>query len=254
MAQRRMFSPDIVNSDAFLEMPPSTQALYFQLGMKADDDGFVNPKMVMRMMGSSEDELKVLLAKRFIMQFENGVMLVKHWRINNFVRKDRYRETRYLTEKQSLYVKPNQAYSLNDSDGALPVDKVPWKSDLNTIGQPSGNQRSTQDRIGKDRIIKPAANASDFEIVADEKPNKAPKDHTAMILRGKLYEMFKKEWGSDCTPNIADYQRVCAALQRLTEKQIIDMVDYALGAKRRPRTVREALTSRAIDIYLQDNT
>jgi hypothetical protein len=143
MAQRRMFSPEIVNSDAFLEMPPSTQALYFQLGMKADDDGFVNPKMVMRIMGSTEDELKVLIAKRFVLQFENGVVVLKHWRVNNLVRKDWYKPTIYTEQKAMLYVKPNGIYTLDKTQG------VPL---LTENRQQFVNEPLTQVRLGKNRL------------------------------------------------------------------------------------------------------
>lgn len=111
MAQRRMFSPDIVGSDAFFDMPTSSQALYFHLGMYADDDGFVNPKKIMRMMGAGDDDLKVLITKRFVLPFENGVVVIKHWRINNLVRKDWYKETQYVEEKKELKIKDNGAYT-----------------------------------------------------------------------------------------------------------------------------------------------
>lgn len=123
MAQRRMFSPDIVQSDAFLEMPPSTQALYFQLGMKADDDGFVNPRVVMRMIGSSDDELKVLIGKRFVLPFENGVIVIKHWKINNLVRKDFYKPTIYLEQREKLYLKENGSYTDDSSQGKRLVNE-----------------------------------------------------------------------------------------------------------------------------------
>lgn len=107
-----MFSPQIVDSDAFLEMPPSTQSLYFHLGMRADDDGFVgNPRKILRMIGGNEDDLKVLLAKRFILTFESGVIVIKHWRINNLIRKDWYKETVYLEEKKHIKVKENGSYT-----------------------------------------------------------------------------------------------------------------------------------------------
>lgn len=106
-----MFSPDITESDAFLEMPASAHSLYFHLGMYADDDGFVNPRKIMRMLGSSEDDLKVLLAKRFLLTFASGVVVVKHWKINNLVRKDWYRPTQYVEEKKLLLVKENGAYT-----------------------------------------------------------------------------------------------------------------------------------------------
>jgi hypothetical protein len=112
MAQRRMFSMQIVDTDAFLDMPLTTQLLYFHFGMRADDDGFVsNPKKVMRMIGSGEDDLKVLITKRFIIPFKNGVCVIKHWKINNYIQKDRYNETKYLEEKAKLITKENGSYT-----------------------------------------------------------------------------------------------------------------------------------------------
>ena len=101
MAQKRMFDKTITNNDNFLEMPDSTQNLYFHLSMEADDDGFVdNWKSIMRMTGKKEDDLKLLIAKQFIIPFDSGVIVIKHWRINNYLRKDRYHETKYLREKE----------------------------------------------------------------------------------------------------------------------------------------------------------
>lgn len=106
-----MFSPAIVESDAFLDMPSSSQALYFHLGMYADDDGFVNPRKIMRLSNASDDDLKVLVAKRFVLPFHNGVVVIKHWRINNLVRKDWYRPTQYIEELKSLTTKENGSYT-----------------------------------------------------------------------------------------------------------------------------------------------
>src|SRR3990167_8000153 len=111
MAQRRMFSPDIVESEEFLSMPISSQALYFHLGMNADDDGFINPRPTMRVANISDDDLKVLLAKRFLLPFETGVVVIKHWLIHNMIRADRYKPTRYLEEKSTLFIKENKAYT-----------------------------------------------------------------------------------------------------------------------------------------------
>lgn len=120
---RRMFSDEITSTDAFLDLPKGSQLLYFHLGMSADDDGFVaNPKMIMRVIGSSEDELKVLFAKKFLLAFDNGVCVVKHWRINNYIRKDIYKETKYIKEKSSLFIRENGSYSFNP-DNAILVPK-----------------------------------------------------------------------------------------------------------------------------------
>lgn len=151
---KRMFSDDITSSDAFLDMPDSSQNLYFHLGMRADDDGFVNPNITMRMIGANNDDLKILIAKRFLLQFENGVVVVKHWRINNFIRKDRYKPTNYIDEKNMLRVKENMAYTLDEGQGEN-IGLVPWKSDQerrSTNGQPMVNAGKV--RIGKVRIVK----------------------------------------------------------------------------------------------------
>ena len=114
MAERRMFAKTIIDSDAFLEMPLSTQALYMHLSMRADDDGFINnPKRIQRMIGASDDDLKLLVAKRFLIVFDSGVVVIKHWRIHNYIQKDRYKETVYQEEKALLKLKNNKVYSLN---------------------------------------------------------------------------------------------------------------------------------------------
>ena len=115
MASKRMFNMKIVDSDAFLDMPLSTQCLYFHLNMRADDDGFIgNPKRIKQLVGASDDDLKLLIAKRFIITFENGVIVIKHWRMHNTLSKQRYRETSYLDEKRSLKIKENGSYSMED--------------------------------------------------------------------------------------------------------------------------------------------
>src|SRR5699024_9660244 len=99
MAERRMFAKTIIDSDAFLDMPLSTQALYFHLSMRADDDGFINnPKKISRMIGCGEDDLKLLIAKKFLLNFESGVVVIKHWLIHNTLRKDRHTPTNYQDE------------------------------------------------------------------------------------------------------------------------------------------------------------
>ena len=144
IAERRMFSKTIIDSDAFLDMPSSTQALYFHLSMRADDDGFINnPKKIQRMTGSSEDDIKLLLLKNFIIPFESGVVVIKHWKIHNLIRSDRYKETVYKDEKAMLVTKENSSY---------------------TIGIPSDNQMETQVRLGKDRLVKDSKVKDSMEI------------------------------------------------------------------------------------------
>ena len=142
MAERRMFTMKIVDSDAFLDMPLSAQALYFHLNMRADDDGFVNnPKKIQRMVGANDDDLKMLIAKRFILAFDSGIVVIKHWRMHNLLRKDRYHPTQYQDELKLLCLKNNLAYTEQENS-------------LATTWQPSDNQVATETRLGKDSIGK----------------------------------------------------------------------------------------------------
>lgn len=140
MAERRMFAKSIIDSDAFLEMPLSTQALYFHLSMRADDDGFVNnPKKIAKMLGAGDDEFKVLLAKKFLIGFESGVIVIKHWKIHNYIQKDRYTPTKYFEEKNYLSLNENKAYSLvNSTKNQICIQDV--------------YSLDTQVRLGKDRL------------------------------------------------------------------------------------------------------
>ncbi len=115
MAERRMFAKKITESDAFLDMPSSTQMLYFHLSMNADDDGFVNnPKKIQRMCGASDDDFKLLVAKSFVILFESGVIVIKHWKMHNYIQSDRYKPTDYIEEKSMLGLKQNKAYTLDE--------------------------------------------------------------------------------------------------------------------------------------------
>ncbi|ARE26100.1 conserved phage C-terminal domain-containing protein [Lactococcus cremoris] len=112
MAQRRMFSKKIVETDFFMEMSPTAKLLYFYLNMSADDDGFVgNPKTIKLISGATDDDLKILIAKQFIIPFESGVVVIKDWKIHNYIQKDRYNQTQYLDEKKQLLVEENGTYT-----------------------------------------------------------------------------------------------------------------------------------------------
>jgi len=126
MAKKRMFSRDIVQSDAFLSMPVSSQLLYFQLGMVADDAGFVgNVLSIQRMVGCNSDDITLLVARKFLIQFPDGVFVIKHWKINNnSLSLQHYKPTEYQEDLQSLYIKGNQAYTLDKDQGRPAGDKV----------------------------------------------------------------------------------------------------------------------------------
>jgi hypothetical protein len=159
MAERRMFAKTIVDSDAFLDMPQSSQLLYFHLSMRADDDGFINnPKAIMRNCHCSEDDLKLLALKKFIIPFESGVVVIKHWKIHNYIAKDRYKETKYKEEKATLMLDENNSYT--------------------TCIQPV-YELETQDRLGKDRLGKDSIdeyNMCDPDESHEKKPSKSEID------------------------------------------------------------------------------
>ena len=141
-----MFAKTIVDSDAFLDMPLSTQALYFHLSMRADDEGFINnPKKIQRMIGASDDDAKVLTAKHFIIPFESGVVVIKHWKIHNYIQSDRFKPTVYTEEKAMLSTKDNRAYTLSEPDVSSLYPTCIQNGD-------TGKDRIGKDRIGKDRI------------------------------------------------------------------------------------------------------
>lgn len=140
MAQRRMFSMKIIDTDKFLEMPQTTRLLYYDLCMRADDDGFVaSPKKIMRMVGCSEDDLRILFGKSYIIPFESGICVVKHWKIHNYIQSDRYQPTEYKEEKAKLLLLDNK-YELDTKC-------------IQNVSEMSPNL-DTQDRLGKDRLGK----------------------------------------------------------------------------------------------------
>lgn len=143
MAQRRMFSKKIIETDVFMEMSPTAKLLYFYLNMSADDDGFVgNPKTIKLISGATDDDLKILIAKQFIIPFDSGVIVIKDWKIHNYIRKDTYNHTVYSNEKLMLEINENGSYVLKDN---CPSTERPRKVD-------AGKDRLGKDRLGKVRI------------------------------------------------------------------------------------------------------
>lgn len=140
MAERRMFAKTIIDSDAFLDMPLSTQALYFHLSMRADDDGFVNSaKKIQRTIGGNDDDFKILLSKKFIIPFETGVCVIKHWKIHNLIQKDRYKPTLYESEKSKLTLKNNNSYTL-DTECIQDVSKLESQVSIGEVSEVKSSQ------------------------------------------------------------------------------------------------------------------
>ena len=191
MAERRMFAKTIIDSDAFLDMPLSTQALYFHLSMRADDDGFINnPKKIQRMVGCADDDLKLLIAKNFIIPFESGIVVIKHWKIHNYIQSDRYKQTVYQEEKAMLEIKKNKAYtlSLNEVDTQCIQD---------------GYTLDTQVRLGKDRLGKESIDKDIIVAESDDSPQPTPKkkpvkhkygEYKNVLLTDEELEKLKAEY------------------------------------------------------------
>ena len=157
MAERRMFAKTIIDSDAFLEMPTTSQLLYFHLAMRADDDGFVNkPKSLMRMVGCKDDDLKLLFVKKFLIPFESGVVVIKHWKIHNYIAKDRYTETKYKEEKATLMLDENNAYTQVVDD--------PYTGRIQSVDESLTQVRLGKDREGKDRLGEGSIGEGDEDI------------------------------------------------------------------------------------------
>ncbi|WP_448667482.1 conserved phage C-terminal domain-containing protein [Aerococcus viridans] len=191
MANKRMFAKTIIDSDAFLDMPLSTQALYFHLSMRADDDGFINnPKKISRMIGCGEDDLKLLIAKKFLLNFESGVVVIKHWLIHNTLRKDRHTPTNYQDELKQLIQKENGSYKKVDDIG-IPnrIDVTPTDdgNQLATTWQPDGNQLATQYSIDKYSIDK----LSKDTLSGSDEPDRVPYEEITDYLNEKAGSQFR---------------------------------------------------------------
>ena len=184
MAERRMFAKTIIDSDAFLDMPLSTQALYFHLSMRADDDGFLNNyKKIMRTIGANQNDYDLLLVKNFLIQFDDGICVIKHWRIHNYIRNDRYKPTVYQENMQLLGIKDNKAYTKNQQEETSINDK----KDL-------VYQMDTQVRLGKDSIDKYSILLENEEeyLISSDTINEYKKVYTLIDVESELLKM--KVW------------------------------------------------------------
>ena len=194
MAERRMFAKTIVTSDAFLDMPPTARSLYMLLCVMADDDGFVNaPRSIMRMSGATEDDMKLLIAKRFVLTFESGVVVIKHWRIHNLIQKDRYKETKYLEEKARLALDENNAYT-------EAVSTV-YPECIQSVSELEPQVRLGKDSLGKSRV------GEDIEDVPDNNVGHKPSRHKYgmyknVLLSDEEYQKLIEEFPHDYTERI----------------------------------------------------
>lgn len=230
MAQKRMFTMKIVDSDAFLEMPLSTQCLYFHLNMRADDDGFIgNTKRIMKIIGASEDDLRLLIAKRFVLTFEDGVIVIKHWRMHNTLSRDRYAETSYTDEKKMLLLKDNGSYSLT---GGNPIDDT-------RLIERSGRQ--TQQRRNKDATKTHADKGLDKDIDKEKDNNLiVSKDTICQTDVRRVIEEWNKlqEVGINPIRDIKPSSKRCQLLKGRIREYGIDEVLNAINNVRKSDFLR----------------
>ncbi len=240
MAQRRMFSKKITESDQFLDMPMSAQCLYFHVNMNADDDGFVgNVKTIKRMIGSSDDDLRLLLNKEFLIPFESGVVVVKDWKIHNYIQKDRYQETFYKREKSLLDTDENKQYSLMDTKCIQ-----------------NGYSSDTQVRLGKDRLGKDNNNTHDSRANDSDLEERFEK-LWSLYPRKKGKANALKAYKKAVKSNVTDEQiekGIKAYVQEIKNKRIQEQYikygstwfnehswddDYSIQSEQKPQTAEE---------------
>ena len=253
MAEKRMFTQKIIDSDAFLDMPLSTQALYFHLNMRADDDGFINnPKRIQRTIGASEDDLKLLIAKRFVIGFDCGVIVIKHWRMHNTLRKDRYNPTQYQEELAMLEVKDNSAYTEKD----LPlIDSVATKR------QPTGNHPAPQYSIDKNSIGLDKNSIEDNMAVSVEteppttKPTKPQKhkhgEYNNVLLTDDELEKLQDEF-VDWSARIDRLSSYIASTGKAYKSHYATIRNWARKDKEQPKQTQQRRTGNVFLDMLND--
>lgn len=192
MARRRMFNLDIIDTDLFIEMPQSSRLLYYELCMRADDDGFVSsPKKIQRVVGCSDDDFKVLITKKFIIPFETGIVVIRHWKIHNYIQKDRYKETLYSEEKSLLSQEENGTYKLKDTSciqiGNTGKDSI--ESDKNSI-EKERKKETNYDKIINSMVEDEEIKNSIYEFIKMRKLIKKPMtDRALTMLINKLKKL-----------------------------------------------------------------
>ena len=236
MAERRMFAKTIIDSDMFLDMPLSTQALYFHLSMRADDDGFINnPRKIQRMIGASDDDLKVLVMKRFILPFDSGVVVIKHWKIHNYIRNDRYKETVYQDEKSQLLLKENGAYT------ELPAPGIP---DDNQVVY----QMETQVRLGEVSLGK----SSVGEVIEEAAPPKPVRHKYGMyeqvLLTDEDYAKLQSEFPHDYSERIARLDEYIASTGKKYKNHLATIRSWARKDKPQGRPAASKSSNPFLDL------
>lgn len=221
MADRRMFHKNVVESDVFLDMPTSAQALYFHIGMYADDDGFVNsPRRIARLIGASNEDLQVLIKNRFLLAFENGVVVIKHWRMANSLKNDRAKIPQYPKLAAGIYIKENRSYTDHPTEGAVSLleHKIRYMESIrNPYGIPREGKRIEGNRKEGNRAEVEACGFHDGEDYSTELS--IPGD-IAMVAADRKLKIFRGELGKGVV-FLSDDQ-----IADLLEKLDLDVFDH----------------------------
>lgn len=248
MAEKRMFTQKIIDSDAFLEMPLSAQALYFHLNMRADDDGFVNnPKRVTKLVSASEDDLKILLMKRFIIGFASGVIVIKHWRMHNTLKSDRYHPTDYQEEFAQLGIKQNKAYT-DHPEKALPSNPLPPEPEWNQDGTNlEPEKREDKNSVDLDKNREGLTNPDGFVCRTKdvrriiEAWNSLGLQHVMKITgdskRGGMLRARVKEYGVDAVLEAIEKVRTSAFLQGQNSRNFVITFEWFVKPNNFPKVL-----------------
>lgn len=231
MAERRMFAKTIIDSDAFLEMPQSSQLLYFHLCMRADDEGFINnAKSIMRNVGCKDDDMKLLISRKFVIYFETGIIAIKHWHIHNYLQKDRVKPTKYVEEKAMLKLDVNKSYTLciqnvheMDTSKNMPI----LKDNLECIQNryiPYTQVSLDKTRLDKIRLVEGSIGEISLENTSDGKqlilnPNISVENYIEM-LTGRTIDQIDKAIVSSCKSIINDNEVIKLAASIIIHKQM----------------------------------
>ena len=233
MAERRMFAKTIIDSDPFIDMPLSTQALYFHLSMRADDEGFINnPKKIQRMIGASDDDLKVLIMKRFILPFDSGVVVIKHWKIHNYIQKDRFKPTVYAEEKALLQTKENGAYTECIQDGY---------------------SLETQVRIGEDRdSIELGKDSVEEETHPQKRTRHKYGFYKNVLLADEDYEKLKEEFPHDYSDRIERLSEYIASTGKTYKNHLATIRAWARKDKEKPSAPKETSSNPFLEMLREE--
>lgn len=240
MAERRMFTKKVTDGDAFIEMSSAAQALYFHLNQGADDDGFNNQISIAMMKAhASTDDLKILMAKNFVIRFENGVIVIKHWRMHNTIRKDRYTPTNFQEELKQLGLKENGSYTWLPSGCQTVAKRLP------------------QDSIGKESIDEFSVVEDSIGEVKTSPTPKAPRHkygaYENVLLTDQDYQKLKEEFPHDHTERIERLSEYIASTGKTYKNHLATIRAWARKDQEKVATTKKESSNPFLDLLREES-